>query len=125
MKFLTAAAIPFLLALGSAANAACVYPAAPNKLPNGNNATKDEMVAANGAMKEYSKAVQDTYLPCLQQEETDAIAALDPADKEFPQKKEAAEAIHAKKHNAALDELQALAARWNEEIKAFKAKDAK
>jgi hypothetical protein len=69
--------------------------------------------------------VQETYLPCLQQEETDAIAALDPADPEFAQKKNAAEAIHAKKHNAALDELQALAARWNEEIKAFKAKDAK
>jgi len=125
MKLLTAAAVPFLLALGSAAHAACVYPTAPDKLPNGNNATKDEMVAANGAMKEYSKAVQEVYLPCLQQEETDSVAAMDPSDPEFAQKKAAAAAIHAKKHNAALDELQALAARWNEEIKAFKAKDAK
>jgi hypothetical protein len=83
------------------------------------------MVAANGTMKEYSKSVQEVYLPCLAQEETDAIAALDPADPEFAQKKAAAEAIHAKKHNAALDELEAVAARWSEEIKAFKAKDGK
>ncbi len=125
MKLLTAAAVPFLLALGAAANAACVYPAAPGKLPNGNSATKEEMVAANGQMKEYSKAVQETYLACLAQEETDAIAALDPSDPEFAQKKAAAEAIHAKKHNAALDELSALASRWNDEIKAYKAKEAK
>ncbi len=125
MKLLTAAAVPFLLAFGAAANAACVYPAAPDKLPNGNSATKEEMVAANGQMKEYSKAVQDTYLACLAQEETDAVAALDPSDPEFAQKKAAAEAIHAKKHNAALDELSALASRWNDEIKAFKAKEAK
>jgi hypothetical protein len=126
MKFLTAAALPLLLILGSVANAAsCVYPQAPTKLPNGNSATKDEMLAANALMKEYSKAVQDVYLPCLAQEETDAIAALDPADPDFAKKKDAAEAIHAKKHNAALDELQAIAARWSEEIKAFQAKGTK
>ena len=125
MKLLTAVAIPLLGLLGAAANAACVYPTAPDKLPNGTSATKEEMVAANGQMKEYSKSVQEVYLTCLQQEEADAIAALDPADPEFAQKKAAAEAIHAKKHNAALDELQSLAARWNDEIKAYKARDAK
>jgi hypothetical protein len=126
MKLLTAAALPFLLLLGSAANAAsCVYPQAPSKLPNGTSATKDEMLAANGQMKEYSKAVQEVYLPCLEKEQDDAIAALDPADPEFAKKKDAAEAIHAKKHNAALDELQAIATRWSDEIKAFKAKDTK
>jgi hypothetical protein len=126
MKLVTAAALPLLLVLGSVAQAAnCVYPQAPTKLPNGASSTKDEMVAANGTMKEYSKSVQEVYLPCLAQEETDAIAALDPADPEFAQKKAAAEAIHAKKHNAALDELEAVAARWSEEIKAFKAKDTK
>lgn len=126
MKFLTAAALPFLLILGSVAHgAACVYPQAPSKLPNGTSATKDEMMAANALMKEYSKAVQDVYLPCLAQEETDAVAALDPADPEFAKKKDAAEAIHAKKHNAALDELQAIATRWSEEIKAFQSKGSK
>ena len=78
MKLLTAAAVPFLCLLGAAADAACVYPTAPDKLPNGTSATKEEMVAANGQMKEYSKSVQEVYLACLQQEEADAIAALDP-----------------------------------------------
>jgi hypothetical protein len=126
MKLLTAAVLPLLLILGSAANAAaCVYPQAPAKLPNGASATKDEMMAANALMKDYSKAVQEVYLPCLEKEQNDAIAALDAADPEYAKKKDAAEAIHAKKHNAALDELQAIATRWSDEIKAFKAKDAK
>jgi hypothetical protein len=126
MKLLTAAVLPLLLILGSAANAAaCVYPQAPAKLPNGASATKDEMMAANAQMKEYSKSVQEVYLPCLEQEQNDAIAALDAADPDYAKKKDAAEAIHAKKHNAALDELQAIATRWSDEIKAFKAKDTK
>ena len=122
MKPLTVVAVPFLLAFGFAANAACVYPQAPDKFPNGTSATKEEMLAAQGIVKEYSKNVQEVYLPCLAQEETDTVAALDPADPEFAKKKAAAEAIHAKKHNAALDELQAVAGRWSEEIKAFQAK---
>jgi hypothetical protein len=126
MKLLTAvAAIPLLLALGATADAACVYPQAPQTFPNGASATKDEMLTAQASVKEYSKNVQEVYLPCLEQEQNDTIAALDPADPEFAAKKTAAEAIHAKKHNAALDELQAVAARWSEEIKAFQAKSAK
>jgi hypothetical protein len=126
MKLLTAAALPLLLALGSAAQAAsCVYPAAPTQFANGASATKEEMLASQASVKEYSKAVQEVYLPCLEQEQTETIAALDPADPEFAKKKTNAEAIHAKKHNAALDELQAIAARWSEEIKAFQAKGSK
>jgi len=126
MKLLTAvAAIPLLLALGAAADAACIYPQAPQTFPNGASATKEEMLAAQATVKEYAKAVQEVYLPCLEQEQNDTIAALDPADPEFAQKKLSAESIHAKKHNAALDELQAVAARWGEEKKAFEAKSAK
>jgi hypothetical protein len=127
MKLLTACAVvPLLLALGSAADAAtCVYPQAPQSFPNGSKATKDEMLAAQAVIKEYSKNVQEVYLPCLQQEETETVAALDPADPEFAKKKVSAEAIHAKKHNAALDELQAVADRWKTEMTAFKAQAAK
>jgi hypothetical protein len=120
MKISTALAIvPFLLAANVAAEAACVYPQAPQTLPNGNTATKDDMLAAQGLVKEYVKNVQETYLPCLQQEEDEAIAALDNMDPEFTAKKTAIDAIHAKKHNAALDELQAFVDRWNAEKKAY------
>jgi hypothetical protein len=111
-----------LLAPGLAAHAACVYPQAPQKLPNGSLAAKDEMVAANGQVKEYVKAVEGTYLPCLDQEKNAAIAALDPADPEYPAKKASIESMHAKKYNAAVDEEAAVADRMNQEIKAYKAK---
>jgi hypothetical protein len=114
--------IPALLAASGIAGAACVYPQAPQALPNGANATKEEMVAAQGSIKEYKTAVEGEYLNCLEKEKTDALAAIDPADPEFEAKKAAVESIHAKRHNAAVDELQAVASRWNEEIKAFQAK---
>jgi hypothetical protein len=125
MKLLTSLlAVPLLLALGSVAEAACVYPQAPQNFPNGQKATKEEMLAAQGPIKEYSKNVQEVYLPCLEGEMNATIAALDPADPEFAAKKASAEAIHAKKHNAALDELQVVADRWKAEMTAYKAKAA-
>jgi hypothetical protein len=120
MKISTAVAIvPFLLALGATADAACVYPQPPQALPNGSSATKEEMLAAQGLVKEYVGNVQETYLPCLEKEKSEATAALDNMDPEFTGKKASIEAIHAKKHNAALDELQAFVDRWNAEKKAY------
>lgn len=115
--------LPLMFALGAGAQADCVYPQAPQKLPNGGQATKEEMLAAQGEVKAYSKSVQEVYLPCLEQEKTASVAALDSMDPEYTQKKTAIESVHAKKHNAALDELQAIAAGWSEELKAFSAKD--
>ena len=111
--------LPLMLALGAGAHAACIYPQAPQKLPNGGQATKEEMLAAQGQVKEYSKTVQEIYLPCLEQEKTESLAALDTMDPEYTQKKAAIESVHAKKHNAALDELHAIADRWNTERKAY------
>jgi len=118
-------ALPLMLALSAGAHAACVYPQAPQALPNGSQATKDEMLAAQAQVKEYSKSVQEIYLACLEQEKHDAIAALDNMDPEYTSKKSAIEAMQAKKHNAALDELQALADRWSQELKAFNAAQKK
>jgi hypothetical protein len=117
--------LPLLLALDVGARADCVYPQAPQSLPNGAMATKDDMLAAQGTVKEYSQAVQEVYLPCLDKDKSDALAALDAADPEYAAKKQAIEDVHAKKHNAALDELQATAGRWSEELKAYKAASEK
>jgi hypothetical protein len=125
MKLSTALAIaPFLLTAGLAAEAACIYPQAPQALPNGSSATKEEMLAAQTLVKEYVKNVQETYLPCLETERTEATAALDNMDPEYTNKKNSIDAIHAKKHNAALDELQAFVDRWNAEKKAFSDKQS-
>lgn len=114
-----------ILAVGftAAAQAACVYPQAPESLPNGSSASKDEMLAAQGKVKEYKAAVEEQYLPCLEKEKTDAIAQLSTADAAaYQQQKASIEEIHAKKHNAAVDELTAVAARWSDELKAYSAK---
>ena len=121
----TLLALPLLLACAAAAEAACVYPQAPQSLPNGTQATKEEMLAAQAQVKEYSKNVQEVYLPCLEQEKAAAVAALDNMDAEYTAKVAAIDAVHAKKHNAALDELTALANRWNEERKAYSAAQTK
>ena len=76
MKLSTVLAVPVLLAMGTAAQAACVYPQAPQSLPNGSQATEAEMKAANAQVKEYSKSVQEVYLPCLEQEKNESIAVL-------------------------------------------------
>lgn len=126
MKISTVLAIaPLLLAMSVTAEAVCIYPQAPQSLPNGSQATETEMKAANAQVKDYSKSVQEVYLACLEQEKNDSIAALDSKDPEYATKKTSLESIQAKKHNAALDELHALAARWNSEIRAFKDKAAK
>ena len=119
------AVVPLLFALSATAHAACVYPQAPQNLPNGNTATEAEMKAANGLVKQYMSEVQDKYLKCLEDEKNQQINALDPKATDFATQKAQIEAIQAKKNNAAVDELQALATRWNGEIKAFKEKAAK
>jgi hypothetical protein len=119
------AVVPLMLAVTGLAQAqtACVYPQAPQTFPDGATAPKEDMVTGQASIKTYASAVQETYLPCLEKEKVDSIAKLDAADEAYAQKKLALEEIHAKKHNAALDELQAVADRWKEEITEFKARD--
>ena len=126
MKLVTSLfALPVLMALGATANAACVYPQAPKALPNGSKATKEEMLAAQTEVKTYSKDVQEVYLPCLDTEKDEQTAALDSMDPDYTAKKAAIEAMHAKKHNAALDELTAVADSWGQELKAYSAAQKK
>lgn len=126
MKLSTHLSLVSLLLLSSAAaQADCVYTQAPKSLPNGATATKEEMLAAQASVKEYTRSVQEVYLPCLEQEKNESLLALDAADPELAAKQAAIANHHAKKHNAALDELQATADRWNSERRAFTDKDKK
>jgi hypothetical protein len=108
------------LACAGAVNAECIYPKAPADIPNGAKATEAEMVAGMKAVKEYNAEVS-AYLSCLDmQMETDIAAAGTeaPADQVAQIK-----AINAKRHNAAVDALEAQAARFNEQVKAYKSRD--
>ena len=120
MKSFLALAATTALAAG-AAYADCPYPAAPDKLPDGATATLQEMIAGQKAVGEYNKAVND-YVACIDKEVEDAIAKG--GDKIKPEQKADMQRVETQKHNAAIDQLQSVADRFNEQVKVFKAKSA-
>ena len=101
------------------ANAACNYPAAPGKFPDGNSATKEEMLAAKSQVVKYNGDME-TYLTCLQGE-FDAKVAADTTS--TPEQKADQQKMHEQKYNAAVQELQGVADRFNEQLRIFKARD--
>jgi len=105
----------------SAAYADCPYPAAPDKLPDGASATLQDMLAGQKAVGEYNKAVND-YVACIDKEVEDAIAKA--GDKIKPEQKADMQRVETQKHNAAIDQLQSIADRFNEQVKVFKARSA-
>jgi hypothetical protein len=118
MKALLAMALAVATA---AAYADCPYPQAPTKLPDGATAKLEEMVAGQKAVGDYQKAIND-YTACIDKELDDAIAKG--GDKLKPDDKKKMQQVEAQKHNAAVDQLQAVADRFNEQVKIFKAKAA-
>lgn len=104
------------------AAAECVYPKAPSSIPDGKTATEEEMLEGMRAVKEYNNQVT-AYLNCLDmQTQTDIANAGSDAD---PAKVEQIKAINAKRHNAAVQELETHAARFNDQVKAYKAREKK
>ena len=88
---------------------ACDYPEAVS-VPDGRTATQDEMVSGQRQVKAYMAAMEE-YLDCLDAE-TNA-GGEEPTDE---QRK-----ILISRHNAAVDEMETLAAAFNEQVRAFKA----
>lgn len=98
-----------VLASGLAsAGFACDYPALV-QVPDGASATIDQMVAAQESVKTYM-ADMDAYLTCVNEE---LAAAGDDAPEEF-------KSIMVSRHNAAVTEMEAVAASFNEQIAAFR-----
>ena len=109
-----------LLSAGGLAQAECTYPRAPTDLPDGRTATQEQMVVGMKAIKDYNAQVT-TYLACLDEKMNSDIAAAgsDAAADVIAQIK----SINAKRHNAAIEELEANAASFNEQVRTFKAKE--
>jgi hypothetical protein len=121
MKMLALISVVALLGAG-AAHAACSYPRAPQKMPDGNSASMEEMVEAQKAVRKYDADI-NAYVACLKLEHEQQLAQDSDALSE-DQKKYMAR-LQVQKHNAAIDELEAVAARFNEQVKVFKAKNEK
>jgi hypothetical protein len=117
--------LTLVFALGSAAHsqATCTYPRAPDAPPDGATATKDQMIAAKQDFTRYNTEM-NAYLDCLKLE-MDAAAPKDPKKLTADEKKKADDQakILVQKNNAAVDELQANVGRFNDQLKAYKAKN--
>ena len=113
MRILGLATIGAALALSQAASAACDYPGKVT-IPDGASATKDEMLEGQRAIKTYMDAM-NTYLDCIENE-TSAAGAPDESAEMAAER----EALLAKRHNAAVEEMELLAARFNEQVRAYK-----
>jgi hypothetical protein len=106
------------LAASGAAHATCIYPRAPDKLPDGATATYDEMVAGQKVVQQFNEDI-NAYNSCLDLELAD-LAKSGAYDENRLQE---LRVIQAKKNNAAVDEVQAIADRFNEQLRVFKARD--
>jgi hypothetical protein len=103
-----------LLSLSSlSAQADCVFPKAPESIPDGKTASEDEMKAAMVAFKTYNDEVT-AFGACLEGETKDKLAG----SSQLMQLK----TMQAKKHNAAVAELQAKAKQFNEQVRIYKAR---
>lgn len=122
------AALAALFALAPpAANATCSYPRAPDKIPDGETATKEEMVAAKKEVSRYNEDM-NAYLNCIKLESDDQLVELEKQDgemktedekKAFAARKVDFERKRVQKHNAAVDEVTAVVDRFNEELRAY------
>ena len=117
--------LTLIFALGTAAHsqATCTYPRAPDAPPDGLTATKEVMITAKHDFDRYNTEM-NAYLECLKLE-MDSAAPKDPKKLTADEKKKADEQqkVLVQKNNAAVDELQANVGRFNEQLKAYKAKN--
>ena len=104
--------------LPAAAWADCTYPKKPGKAPDGNHATRAEMIAAKKVVDQYQADVT-AYLACLKSEH-DADMAKNAAASDDDKKKMTMR--WEKKNDAAVDEAQDVADRMNEQIRVCKAR---
>ncbi len=114
MKSLSIVTLLLLFSLQAAF--ACDYPARA-KIVNGSTASKEDMLASQKAVKTYMAAM-DEYLKCIDEQEKQARAELDePTEEELAQRTE----MLNKKHNAAVEEMEIVAAEFNEQVRLYKA----
>ena len=62
-------------AIAAPASAGCSYPKAPEKIPDGSTASKEEMIAGMKAMRAYNELIKQ-YTDCLKSEHDDQISKL-------------------------------------------------
>ncbi len=121
MKFLPAVALIAFSAVATA-HAACPYPKGPDAVPDGNTAKLEDMLATQKLVKQFDADIA-AYQTCLETEHNDALAKE--GDKLTEDQKKERLRVLATKQNAAADEAQALANRFNDQVKVYREKNKK
>ena len=116
MKNLIRAVVATVVLAAPAFAVACEYPERPT-LPDGSTASKEEMIAAQTAVKAFLASV-DEYLDCIEQEEKDAIAAMDNPDEETIKRRDE---LLSKRFDAANEEQFLFCETWNLQVRAYNA----
>jgi len=112
-------AITALAALAGPVYADCLYPPPPAKLPDGNSASMEEMLEAKKAVTQYNKDI-NAYVACIKLEHETTVT--NGGDKLTPEQKADMERMVTQKNNAAVDQLQSIAERFNEQVRIYKTK---
>ncbi|HUN75104.1 MAG TPA: hypothetical protein VMU40_11390 [Steroidobacteraceae bacterium] len=88
------------------ARADCLLPPPPSKVPDGASASQQEMITAMQTLKQYDGDVS-IYLKCLDYESRENRLA--PTERDL-------------KHDAAVNRLQQVVDKFNEQVRVFKSK---
>lgn len=112
---ITSTLLALLAVTAAPAFADCTPPSDSLVIPKGTEATKDEMIAAQKAVKALDAAVQ-AYGDCMTQEQDAKIAAGGDKVKLHE--------AYAKQINVQVDRVKQVAAKFNEELHAYLAKNA-
>jgi hypothetical protein len=125
MKVWTPLTLIFALSTTVYAQDTCTHPPTPSTPPDGNTATKDDMVAGSKVVRAYAEDM-DAYLKCVQTK-IDGIPDTDPktlkgAEKTAAEQSKKEKEQLTKKYDAAVDEEKANAERFNVQLRIWKAK---
>jgi hypothetical protein len=116
MKLTNKIAISCLLAMVAPMTFACDYPERPS-IPDGNTASKEELLAAKEAVNSYLAGV-DAYLTCIEDAEKAAVAELDNPSADDLQRRDD---MLSKKFDAANDEKALVGEEFNQQVRAYNA----
>ena len=108
-----------MLRMARAAFLACGVPTPPTDVPDGTTATRDQMVAAHSAVKAFDAATT-TYNQCV--DTTAYQAAVQFKAVASGTDTETLNALQSRLHNEAIDRDQAVANRFNVQLRLFKAR---
>lgn len=100
------------------AMAACDYPSKVD-VPSGMTATKEDMLQGQRDVKAYVAAMEE-YLECIVNDEKIARSEMDDLESEVEQQRED---MLNKKYNAAVDEMETIAADFNTAVQAYRSRD--